>query len=447
MGSDMANRKFTDKFIKSIKLTTKGQVDYVDKTPPLASVHGYLGFKVGKQKKTWYIRYRFDNKRRSMKLGYYPALSLADARKAAIKELTDVSMGIDPQAKKEEYNNAPTMTDLWKEYQAMLDRRTKKKAPATLRDEQRKWEKELDPVIGKMKVVDVTPAILADLLDKKADTAPVSANRLHSLLSVLFKPALRKSWISIHPLQWIGKPSGAEAPRKRVLSDEELKTLWPYFNKLSDNPRDMLRLGLFTCQRPGEISKLRWEHIDLDQKIWTQHNTKNGSVHITPLSHHTMWILLKRWKGETKGYVFISKYNRGRANKEYSTGTKSARGRVQRDSGITGWHAHDIRRTGRTIMSRLQIDQHIRERILNHSQQGVVGIYDQYDYLKEKRAALDLLNDEILSILDSSAFGGISAVFRYSAVQEDSNGGGLACSPKQQQWINDHPEEYQLGVH
>ena len=50
-------------------------------------------------------------------------------------------------------------------------------------------------------------------------------------------------------------------------------------------------------------------------------------------------------------------------------------------------------------MSRLQIQQHIRERVLNHVQQGVAGVYDQYDYIQEKKDALDKLAQEIMQLV------------------------------------------------
>ena len=392
--------KFTELFLRNLKNPTSGQDNYIDKTPPLASVNGHLGLKVGKQKRTWYIRYRINSKRKSLKLGFYPAISLADAREEAVQLLTTVSNGTDPQLEKKAKVEAPTVSDLWTEYQKSLGRKKIKKSPTTLREETRKWHKEIEPAIGHHKVAEVTPAILAELLDKKADIAPVSANRLYSLLSLIFIPALRLGWITTHPLQWIEKPGGTEASRKRVLTDGEIHTLWPCFDQLRPNPRDLLKLGLLTAQRPGEIASMRWEDIDIAEKTWTQHNTKNGSTHLTPLARRAYEIIEARWEGQTSGWVFPSAYNRSRGAAEgRSICTKRARLKVQRESGTTGWTAHDLRRTARTIMSRLRIDQHIRERVLNHSQSGVVGVYDQYDYLDEKRDALNKLDRELRRIL------------------------------------------------
>lgn len=50
-------------------------------------------------------------------------------------------------------------------------------------------------------------------------------------------------------------------------------------------------------------------------------------------------------------------------------------------------------------MSRLKIKQHIRDRVLNQSQGGIVAVYDQFDYLEEKRDALNKLVNEIDKII------------------------------------------------
>lgn len=305
------------------------------------------------------------------------------------------------QAEQEAKHNKPTMTDLWKAYQDKLTKQKKKKAASTLSEENRRWNTVISPAMGAMKVEDVTPAILTDLLDTVADKAPVSANRLHSLLSIMFKPAIAKGWITIHPLQWIDKPGGSEPPRKRVLSDEEIKKIWPCFDRVKTNPGDILRLLLLTAQRPGEIMAMRWEDIDFDARTWTQATNKTGTVHIVPLSDQVLSILKAR-EGNGGEWVFPSRYNAtrlGATGDGHTKNTKDARKKLKKFSGVEGWTAHDLRRTARTIMSRLRIKQHVRERVLNHSQKGVVEVYDQYDYLQEKADALDKLGREIDRII------------------------------------------------
>ena len=59
--------------------------------------------------------------------------------------------------------------------------------------------------------------------------------------------------------------------------------------------------------------------------------------------------------------------------------------------GIAHFTVHDIRRTVRTLLAKLGVLPHIGERVLNHAQGEVEGIYDLHDYLKQKRAALTRL--------------------------------------------------------
>jgi integrase len=55
---------------------------------------------------------------------------------------------------------------------------------------------------------------------------------------------------------------------------------------------------------------------------------------------------------------------------------------------IDSFCIHDLRRTARTNLARLGVESHIAERCLNHKIKGVEGIYNQHDYLDERRQAL-----------------------------------------------------------
>jgi integrase len=369
---------------------------------------GAFGLRVSpKNKRTWFVMFKNEQGQiKRLSLGTYPDLSLKDARKAASDVMTKVHDGFDPAKERQERRAAPRVTDLWIAYQEALSRRAKNKVPSTEYEEHRRWNTVISPAIGDMKVEDVTPGDISALLDKVAKKAPISANRLHTLLRVMFKVALAKGWITIHPMQWLDKPGGAEPPRKRVLSDDEIRALWPCFDQVKPNPRDALKLGLLTAQRPGEILAMRWEDVDLNQRVWKQENTKNGATNLVPLSPQVINILLARMpNGKAEGWVFPSDYNKSKGAIEgRARSTKDARRKLKDLSGIDDWTAHDLRRTARTLMSRLDIKQHIRERVLNHAQGGVVGVYDQHDYLREKADALNKLANEIERILGASCW-------------------------------------------
>lgn len=400
---------FTPLTIKNLKPESK-TVEYFETGRNHGD--GSFGLRISpKNKRTWFIMYKTEaGKIKRFVLGTYPETTLKDARKLANDIMARIHDGNDPMQEQQIRRSAPTVKDLWDEYQKTLARRMKKKVSSTQYEEQRRWNKIIAPAIGDMKVTDVKPMDISYLLNRVAEKAPISANRLHTLLRVMFKTALANGWITIHPMQWLDKPGGAEPARKRFLTDEEIRILWQHFDLLPVNPRDALKLGLLTAQRPGEILSMRWEDIDLDTNVWTLKNTKAGNDHLVPLSPQVKEILKNRKNGvgyskkllwmKDSEFVFPSRYNVNRgASSGHATSTKDARQKLQSTSGVTDWTAHDLRRTARTILSRLKIKHHIRERVLNHAQGGIQGVYDQYDYLQEKADALNKLANEIERIL------------------------------------------------
>lgn len=66
------------------------------------------------------------------------------------------------------------------------------------------------------------------------------------------------------------------------------------------------------------------------------------------------------------------------------------------------WRLHDLRRTAKTLMARAGVRPDISERVLGHEITGVEGIYDRWDYMAEKRAALECLEAIIKKIIAGS---------------------------------------------
>jgi hypothetical protein len=64
------------------------------------------------------------------------------------------------------------------------------------------------------------------------------------------------------------------------------------------------------------------------------------------------------------------------------------------------WVNHDLRRTVRSGLSRLRVDHDVKEAILAHAKPGLVGVYDQYDLLDEKREALKAWGKRVRKIVE-----------------------------------------------
>ena len=65
--------------------------------------------------------------------------------------------------------------------------------------------------------------------------------------------------------------------------------------------------------------------------------------------------------------------------------------------GVRRFTPHDLRSTARSYLTELGINLIVAERCLNHSLGGLIGIYDQHDYMTERRIALELWTEFILA--------------------------------------------------
>jgi integrase len=90
-------------------------------------------------------------------------------------------------------------------------------------------------------------------------------------------------------------------------------------------------------------------------------------------------------RARDKGFIFPS-----RGGKQLDGWAKYKR-RLDRDSDVTGWVLHDLRRTARSLVSRAGVRPDVAERVMGHAIAGVEGVYDRHSYLDEKADALKRL--------------------------------------------------------
>jgi integrase len=74
------------------------------------------------------------------------------------------------------------------------------------------------------------------------------------------------------------------------------------------------------------------------------------------------------------------------------------------------WVLHDLRRTARSLMSRVGVQPHVSERVLGHAIRGVEGIYDRHHYRDEMADALARVADLVASMVQAAPAIGTAAV-------------------------------------
>ena len=80
---------------------------------------------------------------------------------------------------------------------------------------------------------------------------------------------------------------------------------------------------------------------------------------------------------------------------------------------LAHWTNHDIRRTVRSRMSRLKgISLEAREAVLAHVKPGIQRVYDVYEYLDEKREALELWAGALRQIIEPPAAANVVPIRR-----------------------------------
>ena len=265
----MPHMKFTPMGIKNLK-PQKKPVEYFEQGRQKGE--GSFGIRVQPSGgKTWFVMYWSpkDGKKRRFTLGTYPRVTLKEARIACDGAMVLVHKGIDPALERTDYRKAETFSDLWEFY--LESPRAKQKSASTLRTEKRFAERFILPVLESMKIQDISRKDISLILSPIATETPIQANRIHALLTMLFNLAVDSGWIEYSPVPR-KKPGGKENPRQRILSDGEIRTLWPHLP-------DYLKLILLTAQRPGEVLAMHSDEIDREKRIWIipEQKTKTGN--------------------------------------------------------------------------------------------------------------------------------------------------------------------------
>jgi integrase len=172
----------------------------------------------------------------------------------------------------------------------------------------------------------------------------------------------------------------------------ELKAIWC---ALENNTYGaIIRLLVLTGQRAGEIARLRWAEVGESEIILPAARTKNNRAHIVPLSSAAREILTAHWR-EGRAFVF------GRGDSGFSNWSKS-KSQLDASTRLPHWTPHDIRRAVATGMANLGVQPHVIESVLNHVsgfKACVAGIYNRSQYEIEKRLALSLWAEHVLSLV------------------------------------------------
>jgi integrase len=235
--------------------------------------------------------------------------------------------------------------------------------------------------------------------DVAARGAPSAANKLLKVIKTFFGWCLGRAIIEASPAQGLSSPA-RETARDRVLTDAELTSVLTAARQMNGPYGAIIELLALTGQRREEVAQLRWEELDLTNRIWTipAARTKNAKPHMVHLSKQALAVLMRLPR--LGSFVFSVS---GAA--PFQSFSRFKRELDQRSS-VFNWRLHDLRRTCVSGMARLGVPPHVADKVLNHQGgtiSGVAAVYQRHEFLSERKEALDCWGAHVGALLKNQA--------------------------------------------
>ena len=341
-----------------------------------------FGVRVGRRATTFLLK---KNGRR-VKLGRYPSLGLAEARRRAF-------------ALKADRDTVATTITLAEALRLFYDTHCTHYRPKVLYETKRYLAKL--STYDSHKLTKLTTQHLFQIIDGQTRA---EANKLFTVSRTFFRFCTRRRLIDRSPLEGLGIPN-KETARARVLTDAELKKIWDACDdrqhSLPDHFRTIVQLLTLTGMRRGEAAALRPSYIDLVRRTICLPSTlvKNSREHLFPIGALTAELLSKAPKpAQDSDFIFPA---RGNAQTSFNGWSKS-KTQLDSASSVKDWTLHDMRRTFATTLAKLGTPIHVVEKLLNHvsgTTGGLVAVYQKHQYWDEQVVAVQKYEAHLKTVL------------------------------------------------
>ena len=396
---------------------------------------------------TFYFSYFNSSKRqRFLLIGEYPNIGLRDARSKAAEHSALYQSGTvdlhehyqairDAEAKARrdqqsaeqqaaEWAKAHTLRELLEAYTSYL-RRAQKQSAGDVSS------------IFKLHVIDARPdlagrraasigvdefvPLLGRLIEEKKGR---TAAKLRSYLRAAYALAIRSKHdpdaplilrafdIHANPIASIDARALSKHNRARTrnLNTDELRH---FLLRLDTVPpgvkKDALTLGLLLGgQRPIQLLRTRPEDCDLAASTITLYDFKGSRqeprAHLLPLTRKAAAIVKRALEmHEDCPTIFSSDGKRGLRSETVSRiVTDISAAMVKAKEARQGFELRDIRRTCETMLASLKVSKDVRAQLQSHGLSGVQQRhYDKYEYMLEKRAALEKWSRHLERVIDA----------------------------------------------
>jgi integrase len=285
----------TDTFVRQVKHTgSKAGDKYGD--------GGWLYLHVTAAGKYWRMSYRFAGKQKTLALGVYPAVTLADARERRDKARKLLANEVDPSAAKRQ-NKAVQQLALENSFSVVAAKWWESWKAARSDNHvayvMRRLEADVFPAIGNRPVSEIEAPALVSMTKATASRGALDiAKRNLQTCGQVFRYAIAHGLVSRNPVADI-RPADILPSRKKTnyarLDARELPELLRKIEVYqgSSVTRTAIKLMALAFVRTSELIGARWGEFDLDAGRWDipAERMKMRTPHIVPLSTQAVELL------------------------------------------------------------------------------------------------------------------------------------------------------------
>jgi integrase len=358
----------------------------------------------------WRLAYRFTAKQKTLAIGVYPTVTLAEARRTRDEAKKQLAAGIDPGETKKRAKRAAklsaenTFEPIAREFVSKQGNRwSVKHAQNYLR----RLEIDIFPALGKRPIADIdAPELLDVLRNIEARGAFDLAHRLLQRSSQIFRYGISTGRCSRDPAADL---RGALTPHVQrnmpAVKTEEMPNLLAKIDAYDGEPQTQLGLKMLalTFVRTTELIGAEWNEFNIDNQMWVipaarmkmvwgKSTIKIDNDHRVPLAHQTIEILDKlRILNSHSRFVFVGRNDRTHMSNNTLLYALYRLGYRRRMCG------HGFRAVASTILNEQSpFDKDVIERQLAHKERNRTRTaYDRSEHVQKRRELMQWYADHL----------------------------------------------------
>lgn len=351
--------------------------------------------------KLWRLKYRLHGTEKTLSIGKYPEISIAEARKQQGEAKERLRQGIDPsqfkkQAKLNDQQNAANSFEVVA--REWLAKNQATWAESNAKKVTQRLEKNALPWLGRRPINTIEAPELLTMARRIENRGAIeTAHRVLQDCGAIFRYAIATGRAIRNPVPDL---KGALSPVKHthfaaIVDPQKVGELLRSFDKFNGTFPVLcaLRLAPLLFCRPSELRQAKWAEIDLEAGEWRYLVTKTNTQHLVPLSRQAISIFseLKPLTGRSE-WVFPGARTNGKPMSEATVNAALRRLGYDTQTEITG---HGFRAMARTLLhERLGVNPHAIEHQLAHAVPDALGAaYNRTKFLDERRQMMQTWAD------------------------------------------------------